>query len=356
MITLADDLLVRELATVVTVGWELPLLPDRWGEVSNLTILVDNSELSTYRELAERLLHKLDAALEAAYTDERITEDQWEGLRILFGLHIDYRTERSPTRRRAVAGTYLVPSWRGRFPGTDADELRMAETFRRKHQQKALRLALACYLDLFGRPPLSTVRGDDQVRETRLYIVDSQRQVRLHRCTDVIRALQEPFTGTSVWLPSYTSDEGARATRFTVLKHPDDNRINVTGPVAVPERPREHMFVLDFERPYHVGELIEYSYELSITYEDDITIWDQYFVATDANNDDYVLDMTVQFESEPPSKVWAMESVATMSQSDIGPEQGTVIGPSPDGTFHYEWRTTQRRISYGLQWRWGIDW
>jgi len=103
----------------------------------------------SFESRAQRLLTMLDEAIRSQVLSgsraTELTEDDAHGLRILLGTHPDYRSEASPTVRRAEASEYLVPAWR------DAPPTDRAGTFQRRHQTRVLRHVFVLPADLCCR-------------------------------------------------------------------------------------------------------------------------------------------------------------------------------------------------------------
>jgi hypothetical protein len=149
----SDSLLLKELAVVVTAGWQLPLLPQRAGDVKLLLESVSlRSRAGAFRQLAHDLLQMLDDALLSCSEDDAeeslLTAEQATGLRILFGTHPSYR-DATASIRRDNAAEYLGESRRG---GSTV----RGDTLYRRRQRELLQLALDCLRRRYGQDPPGT--------------------------------------------------------------------------------------------------------------------------------------------------------------------------------------------------------
>lgn len=288
-------------------------------------------------------------AVEEAIDEGRASEDDGQAILILLGLHEDYGVGANLTERLAVVASYVVPKYYGRRPANDLEEKRMAGAVDRRLRDRLLRRSLQLFDHKYGRTPEAVRRGDDQVEQKRRYVVDAQRRIRLQQHTDTIRASQEPYDGTAVWLARY-DDEAVSDTIFRITQPPDGNSVTVNGPVYLDERPHAVLFGIEFEHEYHLGDVITYSYEYEIQWSAVPRILDEYIV-TSANNDGYTLDMNLHFEGVLPNAVYAVAGADGTNLGGILPEDSVKVEPQGHD-YHYTWRSTQRRIAYGLRWVW----
>jgi hypothetical protein len=209
-----DEELLAELAVVVSAGWDLPSRANRAGDVRHLLLLADPGEALSYRQAVQRLLMMLDAALQQDQIERPVvSEEDSRGLRILFGVHPNYRTELSPVVRREQASEYLVPAWHKQPPRD------RASSFQRRHQQRALRQALYCLRAEYGQEPRPSIRDSDLLEQRRWYHVAANRQVVRFRCEEIIRVRVDGLE-SHVFIEPRNDDVGILDTHFHVPRPP----------------------------------------------------------------------------------------------------------------------------------------
>lgn len=345
-----DEELLAELAVVVSVGWDLPSRATRAQDVRHLLLLADPGEALSYRQAAQQLLTMLDAALQQD-TDDRpvVSEEDALGLRILFGVHPNYRTEPSPVVRREQASEYLVPAWHYQPPRDRAG------TFQRRRQQLALRQALHCLRAEYGQEPRPSIRDNDLLEERRWYYVAANRQVVRFRCEDIIRVRVDGLESYD-FTESRNDDEGLLATNFHVLEHAVGPPLTLDDISDMPTRPGIRQITLRLPRPYKTGERIGIAWEEELDFGPDAARWRRFFVSANGQNDNFALELTVTFaaDADLPEKVWWYMALPGVAEFEIGPrpEEELALDASRSASHRWASTETERRIDYGLQWVW----
>jgi hypothetical protein len=346
----SDEQLLADLAVVVSVGWDLPSRANRAHQVRHLLLLADPGEALLYRQAAQRLLAMLDAALQQD-ADEHpvVNEEDSLGLRILFGVHTNYRTESSPVVRREQASEYLVPAWRDRPPHDRAG------TFQRRHQQRALRQALNCLRAAYGQEPRPTIRDSDLIEERRWYYVAANRQVVRFRCEDIIRPRVDGLESHVFYEPR-NDDEGILNTRFRIVEHPIGPPLNLEEISDAPTQPGHRQIVLRFPRPYMAGELVGIAWEEELDFGPNAERWRRFFVGAHSPNDGFDLELTVTFadDAELPEMVWRYIALPDVADFELGPRPEEILSLDASRSVSYRWigAETERWINYCLQWVW----
>lgn len=353
----SDDELLTELAAVVSTGWELPSREHRRRDVRQLLLLADPGEAQSYRQAAQRLLTMLDAALQQeADSDSILSEEDALGLRILFGVHPNYRTEPSPVVRREQASEYLVPAWHSRSPRDRAG------TFQRRHQLPAVRLALQCLRAAYGQEARPSMRDADLIEERRWYFIAANHQVTRLRSEAVIRVRVDDLQEYS-FTESRNEEPGLRNSDFRVLEQPLGPTLTLQDIRDLETRPGRREITMRFPKPYQTGELVGVAWEEELDFGEDAMPWRRMFVSASGPNDGFELEMTATFAAavELPELVWWYQALPEISESEIGPRDESDVLNYIDREVSHRWAAdeTERRIDYGLQWVWGpreVDW
>lgn len=344
-----DDQLLDELAVVVSTGWELPTRGNRASDVRHLLLLADPGEALSYRQSAQRLLLTLDAALmQGAQDDAVVSEDDARGLRILFGVHPNYRTEPSPVIRREQASEYLVPAWHDDLPRDRAG------TFQRRHQAAALRQALECLRAAYGQEPRPSPRDVDLLQQRRWYHVAANRQVVYFRCEETIRVRVDGLEQYVFYEPKH-DDYGLADTRFHLLEHPLGPQLNPRDIADDPVQRGMRQITLALPRPYQASESIAIEWEENLEFGADVKSWQRFFVGAHAPNDNFKLELTVQFASDMlPDMVWWYMSLPGVDDGEIGPRPGETLPLDNRRIASHRWSNTEteRWLNYSLQWTW----
>jgi hypothetical protein len=347
----SDDQLLAELVVVVSTGWALPSRPERSGDVRHLLLLADPGEALSYREGAQRFLTLLDLAMRQDGLEEPIvSDDDALGLRILFGVHPNYRTELSPVVRREQASEYLVPSWHARPPRDRAG------TFQRRHQGRAVRLALQCLRAAYGQEPRPSMRDADLIEERRWYYIAANHQVTRMRSQSIIRARVDGLHGYS-FTESCNNEPGLKHSEFQVIEHPIGPTLTLDNIEELQTQPGRRDITVRFPRPYQAGELVGVAWEEELNFGEDATPWRRMFVSASSASDGFELEMTATFapDVELPELVWRYRKVPEVDVFEIGPRDECEVLHYTDRTVSHQWAVdeTERRIDYGLQWVWG---
>lgn len=218
----------------------------------------------------------IDDALRQAATgsDPQLSDDDWEGLRILFGLHPRYRTEGSPTVRREQASELLVPLWLDHPPRDRAG------TFQRRYQERALRQVLTCLRSIYGQEDGPTDRDCDVLEEHGTAIIDERRQIRYARCEEVLRIRHEGLTEFS-WDEGDLETFGAVSTDLRMVPHPTTGQALTIARIAESTyMPGSRKITVRLPHPMRIHELVASAWEEEATYGDEVSHWETFYLAT----------------------------------------------------------------------------
>jgi hypothetical protein len=347
-----DEQLRSELAAIVHAGWSLPQRHQLAGRVRHLLLLADPGEALSYAQAAQRVLHMLDVALQLGADEESpvVSEGDALGLRILFGVHPEYRTEASPIKRRSEAAEYLVPGW-GRKPARDR-----AGTFLKRHQVRSMQLAVECLRARYGQEPRQTHRETDLLEQHRWYLVGGNRQVVRMRCQELVRVRIDDLD--EYVFHEYEDLESAVADHdFRVLQHPKGPLSVLRSITPQPFRPPRREIVLKLPRRYAAGDVLGVAWEEAYRHGPDAPRWRQYYVSATAPNDNFELRLTVTFahDAELPTRVWWYSAFPGVDESTLAIDPDRLLEMDSERSVSYSWRHTDRWINYGLQWQWQAD-
>jgi hypothetical protein len=294
----------------------------------------------------------LDQALHEAHDQERITDEEWHGLRVLFALHVDYRGA-SPTTRKSTAASEMVEAWRDYpFPRTAKDEWTRAESFRRRHLESGLRLALRCLRETYGQDDEPPGPKYEALSIRRFYVVDRHHHIRFVRREQVIRVRTDDFSRFR-WRETSFSKEGPTVMVPKALPSPDGTSVDLIEEDSPEEYPDTREIALQFGRNYSTGDLITCGWEEESAF-DPTTFkdWNEFFVGVQSGSDNYALTVSVTFEGDLPAAIWWWVSDARGKPRLDPPEPGQVLTPDADGVVSHTWQSTERRVDYGVIWRW----
>jgi len=346
-----DDELLAELAVVQSAGWGLPSRPARASSIPHLLVLGDDRSGSSYAEAAQRLLVMLDDAIRSgAVEDERgeslVSEDEALGLRILFGTYPNYRAVGSPVTRRADASDFLVAGWQAEPPYDRAG------TFQRRHQTRALTLALECLRRTYGQEPSLESQTYDVVSKHHWLRIGPRHQIVQTGCSQLIRARQDNLRYFNTSEPE-REPQGLLHAELQVLDHPLTPGATLIQEEDEEEAPGSRVITISLPKPLAIGETAGILWQEDMVYGDDAKVWDDYYSASHTSNDRYELTMTVIFDEEPAHYVWWYEAKPYYDKTHLVPHPGQEL-PIINGQASHTWTatSTRRYIDYGLQWAW----
>ena len=348
-----DQVLLAELAVVVSAGWELPTRPQRLAAVQQLLLLVPPGESRSDVQAAQRLLKMIDDAILTA-DDEFLAEDERRGLRVLLGLAPGYRTDASPKKRRTEAAFLLIPDWQDR-PPVEPDA-----AFLRRHQAAALRQVLHCLRLRYGQDPRNMTRNYDIVREWRWCYIDANRLTpRMGERTeyrvrqDELQVLQATESAQPEGMVGFQrrilTDDGAVAAQFD-----EDEPMTTTL-----EPRRETHFRLP--RPYMAGEHLRLAWEEQREFgENKPLIRRDYLAISTGTNDGAELEVSVSFAEDLrlPDLCWWFSTPPGSDFEAIGPDElANLISLSSSRRAWHAWASSEtgRWIWYGIMWVWFDD-
>lgn len=335
-----DEQLLDELAVVVSAGWDLPARRSRAHALRHLLVFASDNTVMSFEQSALRLLTLINDALLRAGARGLLSADDEDGLRILFGVHPNYKMERSPTVRREAASFYLLPAWSLNPPSDRTG------TFQRRHQGGALAQALECLRIAYGQHSPRDSRPYDLVSTERFYLVDENRQVVLMRNTERIKSR---IDGLDEYVFHDPKLEYIESTTYRITQ----GAVQVADVSDDSTNPALTRVAFQIDPPAAAGDLLEFVWEQRTTFVPDVTRWAYYFVGTQASSDNYQLTMTVRFTGEIPQRVWWYSEY----QSDlhlIEHDERKLLVISDDKSVSYEFKHTERRADYGLQWEWEV--
>jgi len=334
-----DALLVKQLAVVVTAGWQLPRNPNLHDEVAYLLEAVPLfSRAGAYTRRAHDFLVMLDEALlaaaESGQADEAfITEEQATGLRILFGTHPAYRSSTARVRRDSAA-EYLGTARRG-------DRARVSgETLYKRRQRELLQMALDCFRLVHGQDPpglpaqteiesVMAIINFDELRRISNVFYDYRVRARFH-------AVDKVYVRTE--LPAGAARE-VDVTGFTGVEF-RHTRLWIPGHLSVSFKP-PHVLT--------VGEKLEFGFRIRYSYPAELRHWAGHFMHWE-HNDYYRLRVHCHFR-EPPQECWQLIDSLLYYPSPPKPER--MLELDARGHAHVVVQAAVQRMAYGIAWQWG---
>jgi len=334
-----DEMLIDELAQVVSAGWRLIDRSAAQDQVRHLLLLASPKPYEMYSTVALRFMAMLDQALERGTDYDAVdegpatllTEDQSRGLRILFGLHPDYRWANVAVRREE-GGALLLGK----------DDVK-ANTFYKTYEADALRLTLASLKETFGQETLSTRRSYESVRRYLYAVVGENHRVETLTFNNVYRSLIDGLGFVRNWFqleePELIEEIGIRELSG-VLDHELEHR-----------QGGAYRLTFSLPRTIDAGQEFAWSYERSYRYRPGIPLPTEDRTGISGRNNGYEVEVRVQFTGEVPSVIWWYSRRKTLFEIEVTSknllvpdEMGSVLFPSS--------RDTSELRVYGVAWRW----
>lgn len=345
----SDDDLIRELSVVVTTGWFLPSRPERADDVRHLLLLPDPGESRSFAQAAQRFLTMLDTALKNA--DGTVLDEHAAlGLRILFGVHVNYRTEASPIVRRAEASEYLVPPWR-----TEPARNR-AEAFQKRRQRSALALALQCLRAEFGQQGRQQRNETDLLQEHRRYFVDGNRQI-TRLSGDMLLRARVDGVQDYVFNEARNSEPGVRDAVFRLLPHRAGSQATLESVVDDDIRPDSREIMVRLPRRHNAGEVFGVAWEEIVEFGPEVERYGRRFVSALAGNEGFDLEIRVDFadDAELPELAWWYVARPQVDVLEVGPQEYQVLrfGSGRSLVHHWDAIEVEKWLDHGIQWVWG---
>lgn len=331
----SEEILIDELDATIHSGGRLGADSEDPSKVSHLLQLVGSEVGMAYRARAERLRVLIDDAFEQASDSDFITEDAHYGLRILFGLHPDYLDAKVSVREREAA-SFL---WRN-------GEIK-PQSFHRRHRPKAAALALRCLQRAYGQKDIPEEHVYETLAEERVYKVNEHRQLWNTRVTTRFRSRVDGLAEFNFFEP-VNDDPELIEEDFLILS--DD--ASLISREASDTRDGYNHISIALPSELRVGEEFTVRWEERLNLEEPTDLYASYFVAMEAANDNYQLDLSVEFADDPPSTAWAFKAHPSENLRRLTPEHGETLEIDPDGVLLYTWDQTERRATYGLKWIW----
>ncbi len=285
----SDETLVEELMVVIHAGGRLGAAGQDPADVAHLLQMLGSERGLTYRSRAQALLSLIEDAFEAAKKSDVITDESQYGLRILFGVHPDYIKDKMSVREREAA-PYL---WRREIK---------PESFRKRHRQKAAALALECLRSSYGQRDAPEDQEYETLEGARIYKVNEHRQLWLTTVTTRFRSRSNlPEFG---FFEPVNDDPEVNVESFNVLT--DGARLVSRAPSDT--RDGYNHIVIGLPSELAVGDEFTISWEERLTLKQPTDPYANYFVAMEAANDNFRLELSVTFDGDPPSTVWAFKA------------------------------------------------
>jgi hypothetical protein len=330
----SEEILIEELDAAIHSGGRLGVDSEDASKVSHLLQLVGSEVGLAYRARAERLRALIDDAFEQAGDSEFITEDAHYGLRILFGLHPDYLDAKVSVREREAA-PFL---WRN-------GEIK-PQSFHKRHRPKAAALALRCLQRAYGQKDIPEEHVYETLAEERVYKVNEHRQLWNTQVTTRFRSRVDGLAEFNFFEP-LNDDPELIEENFLILS--SDASLKSRGPSDT--RDGYNHIAIALPRKLRVGDEYTVRWEERLILEEPTDLYANYFVAMEAANDNYRLDLSVEFADDPPSTAWAFKAHPTENLRRLSKERGEPLTIG-EGGFCYSWGETERRATYGLKWSW----
>lgn len=331
----SEDILFKELDAVIHSGGRLGVDSEDPSKVAHLLQLVATEGALTYRARAERLRAMIDEAFDEAGDSDHINEDAHYGLRILFGLHPDYIDAQVNVREREAA-SFL---WRN-------GEIQQ-QSFHRRHRPKAVALALECLRAAYGQRDAPEEHEYEVLEESRAYEVNADRQLWRTSVTTRFRSRVDQLSEFRLFEPTNDDPEVVNE-HFGVLT--GGARVITRSPSDT--RDGFNRIVIELPRELAIGEEFAVGWEERLDFEKPTDLYANYFVAMEAANDNFQLELAVLFEADAPGTVWAFKAHPSENLRRLAPEHGETLEVAPDGVLRYTWDQTERRATYGLKWIW----
>ncbi len=336
----SDELLRDELVVVVNTGWDLPTRPHRAPEVRHLLELARQGDHEQYSETAARLLKMLLEAIDIE-SGEEFTDDEADGLKILFGLQEHCRID-GPGKRHREAIAFLrdptlrqieVRSWIKRQRGHWMQ--RVVECLRRVYGQDTLRTA--GYLSV--QRTSSAVVGTDQLIET----VKLDNLIRVFR--DGVRELEYNF---------YTQPETG-VTDVHIEPLYGEEVLLFTKPAG------RYYAVIRLPKPAKAGDTIPWGFERTYIYADHRVAPTNDHLTIVVRRPLTYVKVEVTFAGPIPSSIWALNGTNPRQlPSEPSPEvylmdpaKREQVFADEHGIAHYPLTyRTEGNAAYGLAWSW----
>lgn len=330
----SDETLVDELLAIIRAGGRLGTDDQDPARVAHLLLMVDSEAGLTYRARAEALRTLIEEAFRTANDSEQIDDDTYYGIRILFGFHPEYRKE-GVGKREEEAAAFL---WRKPIK---------PQSFYKRHRRKVAALALDCLRAAYGQRDLPEEHEYEILEESRAYEVNADRQLWRTSVTTRFRSRVDQLSEFRLFEPT-NDDPEVMKEHFGVLA--DGARVITRSPSGT--RDGFNRIVIRLPRELAIGEEFTIGWEERLDLEKPTDLYANYFVAMEAANDNFQLELSVSFEADPPGTVWAFKAHPSENLRRLAPEHGETLEVDPDGVLRYGWDQTERRATYGLKWIW----
>lgn len=342
----SDETLIDELDVIVTYGADLPTSPKAEEHISHWLLFADQGEGAAYGRRARRLRTLVDLALQDAPLDESdplLSKDHALGLRILLGLHPDYRDQTVDERRKSAA-MWLIPGWKEHPPEDPA------RAFQRRRQTRVLGSLVECLRATYGQADGPPNRDTETLSVDRYYRYNAQRWLVYQREVKLLRVRVDELEGDAF----YEERLGEEVLDFELrpLPYPetgDQQTLHSIQPVPFMRRHRQ--VALQFDEAKSVGDVVGVAWEERRAVVAELCDEPTDYVSQQAPNDNYDLCITVEFEREPPEVVWAFSCNPYILVDDLGPDGGLLL-PVTNNVVTHSWSQTQRRVDYGIKWQW----
>lgn len=333
---IGDQALLKQLAIVVTAGWQLHQQPRAVDEVRELLELVPSrGRASAFRQRAHDFLTLLDQALISSAWEPAeaplLTEDQVTGLRILFGTHASYRMATASVRRNSAA-EYLGEPRRG-------SKVVQGDSLYRRRQGELLQLALDCLRYRYGQDPPGTPHLTEVESATILVNFDQLNRIDNVHYRYEIRA-RKSITDklfARAELPAAANPNVDVTAYGDLVLH--NVRQWIPGHLSISLKPPHAL---------KIGERLEYAIRLHYSYSDLLPACSDGYLMHWEHNDGYRLIIKCNFPAQPEA-CWSFDQSLLYYPGAANRHREIYAAK---GTAWYETSATRSRMAHGIAWQW----
>jgi hypothetical protein len=336
---ISDQTLIEELMVVVTAGWRLPDRARLRDSIRHLLYVTDPPVTELYYSTARRLLELLDETLTGAAEESfgnadtpLLSDEHSRTLRILFGVHVDYRWESVDTRREE-AGAILLDKARGAVK---------SDTYHRRYEKDACRVVVECLRAHYGQETDGPRYSYSSVDRKVYAVVGPNQHFNSYRVNNIFRSNKDGLDFVRVWFH---------------LQHPEAvthiaiDSVQGAADYSLEDRgDGSYRLTFHLAEPTNLGQDIQWSYETVYEYKPDLPLNTEGRIGITGRNDGYTAGATVEFQCTPPRMIWAYSR-----RKGYFPikEPSTSLMPDENNrvTLKETSETSLLRV-YGLAWRW----
>jgi hypothetical protein len=330
----ADDLLRSELGILVTTGSRLPDLPQRQGQVPLLMYLARDKPGDSFHQAAVRLLSLLDRSLRdcADSPDEEalLTDEESLGLRILFGLHPDYR-DSSTMVRRENAAEYLI------------HKAMAGDSFYRSHESAWLQTTVVCLRTSYGQESGASPSEYESVNRRTFASIGPRRRIEAVEVRNLARSRIDGLDSVGMFI--HPSDR--QHLEQVVFERLDD----FPPPEAETLPNGSYRVDLSLQPALSIGQEIEWGFRRRYTYKQDIPFPTEDRFSVTTMNGGFDACIGIGFEADTPATIWRYSESIQRQPGEPTAERLVELIDSKAEYRVYS-NETEDRWAYGLAWRW----